>query len=200
LRGDYGNSDYDIRHSFVTFVSYSAPSPGRLKLLLGGWQFNSLLSFYTGSPFSVFAGQDITRTREGKDRAEVVGNPFQNVPADLQPRYASWFNPLAFGLPPVGTYSNQPRNSFYGPPTYQVDFSVFKNTKITERFNTQLRMEVFNIFNTRDLAGPVQGGLGTTYRSGGLGQINQTLDNGAGATGIGTGAPRSLQLALKLVF
>jgi hypothetical protein len=199
LKADYGNSDFDIRHSFVGFISYSTPTPGRMKLLLGGWQFNSLLTFYTGSPFSVLTGSDTSGTGENNDRAEVIGNPFQNVPPDSQPNYASWFNPNAFAAPAKGTYANQPRNSFYGPPTYQVDFSVFKNTKITERFNTQLRMEVFNIFNTRNLAGPVQGGIGNTL-GGGLGQISQTLDNGNGAPGIGVGAPRSVQLALKLMF
>jgi hypothetical protein len=200
LRGNYGNSDYDIRNSFAGFISYAAPSPARMKLLLGGWQFNSLLSFYSGSPFTVLAGQNISGTSENVDRAEVLSNPFQNVPADSQPNYAYWFNPKAFGLPAAGTYSNQARNSFYGPPTYQVDFSVFKNTRITERFTTQLRLEIFNLFNTRNLGGPVQGALGAKFGSGSLGQINQTLDNAAGATGIGTGAPRSIQLALKLMF
>ena len=200
LRGDYGNSDYDIRHSFAGFVSYAAPTPGRLKLLLGGWQFNSLLSFYSGSPFTVFAGQDISGTRENKDRAQVTGDPFQGVPADVQPSYAYWFNPNAFALPTAGTYSNQARNSFYGPPTYQVDFSVFKNTRITERFTAQLRLEIFNLFNTRNLAGPVQSAIGNRFGSGTLGQISQTLDNGLGAPGIGTGAPRNLQLGIKLMF
>ncbi|HEY3938759.1 MAG TPA: carboxypeptidase regulatory-like domain-containing protein [Bryobacteraceae bacterium] len=194
LRGDYGNSDFDIRHSFVGFFSYAAPTPARMKLLLGGWQFNSLLTFYTGSPFSVFSGSDTSGTGENNDRAEVIGNPFANVPADNQPNYASWFNPNAFAAPAAGTYANQPRNSFYGPPTHQVDFSVFKNTKITERFNTQLRMEIFNIFNSRDLGGP------NTTLGAGLGQISQTLDNALGAPGIGAGAPRSVQLALKLMF
>ncbi len=56
LRADWGNSDYDIRHSFAGFITYSAPTPSRLKLLLGGWQFNSLLTFYSGSPFTVNTG------------------------------------------------------------------------------------------------------------------------------------------------
>ncbi len=195
LRGDWGNSDYDIRHSFVTFLTYSAPTPGHLKLLLGGWQFNSLLTFYTGSPFTVLSGTDTSLTEENNDRAEVVGNPFQNVPADVKGSYAYWFNPNAFALPTPGTYSNQGRNEFRGPPTYQVDFSVFKNNKITERLNLQLRVEIFNLFNTRDLSLP-----NATVTGSGLGQVTQTLDLFNGAPGIGTGAPRNVQLAAKLVF
>ncbi len=205
LRCDYGNADFDIRHSFVGFVSYNAPTPSRLKLLLGGWQFNSLLTFYTGSPFSVFSGKDTSGTGENYDRAQVVGDPFQNVPADRQPNYAYWFNPAAFALPATGTYSNQPRNGFRGPSTQQVDFSVFKNTAITERVTAQLRLEIFNIFNTRDLAPPSSPSVGlitssNKVTSSGLGQINSTLGNAIGAPGIGTGEPRNVQLALKLVF
>jgi hypothetical protein len=205
LRCDYGNSDYDVRHSFVTFLSYDVPSPSRWKPLLGGWQFNSLLTFYTGQPFTVFSGTDTSLTHEKSDRAEVISDPFKNVPPDSQPNYAYWFNPAAFVLPTLGTYSNQPRNSFYGPSTEQVDFSVFKNTKITERVTAQLRMEIFNLFNTRDLA-PPYGGLGApvgssnVVSSSGLGQITQTLDLFNGAPGIGTGAPRNVQLGLKIIF
>ena len=195
LRGDYGNSDFDIRHSFAGFISYAAPNPARYRLLLGGWQFNSLLTFYSGAPFTVHTGSNTSGTEENNDRAEVLSDPFKNVPADVQGSYAYWFNPAAFGLPAPGTYSNLSRNAFYGPPTYQVDFSVFKNTRITERFNTQLRLEIFNLFNTRDLAGP-----NTSVSSSGLGQVTSTLDVGNGAPGIGTGAPRNVQLALKLIF
>lgn len=195
LKGDYGNSDFDIRHSFSGFISYNVPSPSRYKMLLGGWQLNSLLTFYSGSPFTVHTGQNTSGTEENSDRAEVIGDPFANVPASVKGSYAYFFNPAAFALPAAGTYANQPRNEFYGPATYQVDFSVFKNVKITERVSTQLRMEMFNLFNTLDLAKPT-----TTFTSSGLGQVTSTLGVYNGAPGIGTGEPRNMQLAVKLIF
>jgi hypothetical protein len=205
LRCDYGNSDTDIRHSFAGFVSYEAPTPSHLRLLLGGWQFNSLLTFYSGSPFSVYSGSNTSGTRENVDRAEVISDPFKNVPPNDQAhQVAYWFNPAAFALPPQGTYANQPRNEFYGPPVYQVDFSVFKNTKITERVTTQLRLEIFNIFNTLDLAPPASPAVGLFTSSntvgGGLGLITSTLGTAIGAPGIGTGEPRNIQLGLKIIF
>ncbi len=72
---------------------------------------------------------------------------------------------------------------------------MFKNNKITERINLQLRVEIFNLFNTRDLSLP-----SNTVTGSGLGQITQTLDVYNGAPGIGTGAPRNVQLAAKIVF
>ena len=195
LRGDWGNSDFDIRHSFAGFISYAAPEPTHFKRLLGGWQFNSLLTFYSGVPFTVLTGSDTSLTQENNDRAEVLSNPFSGVSPDVKGSTAYWFNPAAFGNPALGSYSNQTRNEFAGPPTYQVDFSVFKNNRITERVNLQLRVEVFNIFNTRDLSPPSNSVSGST-----LGQISSTLDVYNGAPGIGTGASRNVQLAAKIIF
>jgi hypothetical protein len=196
LRCDYGNASFDIRNSFVGFLSYAMPSPGRYKALLGGWQLNTLMAFNTGTPFTVSAGQNTSLTGENNDRAQVVGNPFQNIPANVPNTFVYYFNPAAFALPALGTYSNQPRNAYYGPGSYQVDFSVFKTNKITERFSTQLRLEVFNFFNYRSLGGLDAGvGDGTSF-----GAVNQTQDNANGAPGIGTGAPRNVQLSLKLLF
>jgi hypothetical protein len=189
-----------MRHSFAGFISYSAPTPSRFKLLLGGWQFNSLLSFNSGVPFTVLSGTDTSLTHENNDRAEVISDPFKNVPPDVKGQYAYWFNPAAFALPAPGTYSNQARNSLAGPPTYQVDFSVFKNNRITERVNLQLRVEIFNIFNTRDLGVVVGVPPNNTVTGSGLGQITQTLDSANGAPGIGTGAARNVQLAAKVIF
>jgi hypothetical protein len=92
LRCDYGNSDFDVRHSFITYVGYNLPSPTRLRPILGGWQVNSLLSFYTGQPFTVLSGSDTSGTGENADRAQVVGNPFAAVPADNPPSYAYFFS------------------------------------------------------------------------------------------------------------
>ncbi len=195
LRGDWGNSDYDIRHSFAGFISYTAPTPSHLKMLLGGWQFNTLLTFYTGTPYSVFSGSNTSLTEENNDRGELIGNPSSGVPADVKGSVAYWFNPNAFSTPALGTYGNIARNEFAGPPTYQVDFSVFKNNRITERLNLQLRLEIFNLFNTLDLASP-----NNSVASSGLGQITSTLDVYNGAPGIGTGAPRNIQLAAKIIF
>ena len=126
----------------------------------------------------------------------MIGNPFQNIPADIANSAVYIFNPSAFAAPAHGTYSNQPRNAYYGPGTYQVDFSVFKNNHITERISTQLRLEVFNFFNYRSL-----GGLDTGVADGSsFGTVNQTQDNANGAPGIGTGAPRNIQLSLKVLF
>jgi len=71
---------------------------------------------------------------------------------------------------------------------------VFKNTKIGERITTQFRVEIFNLANALNLSNP-GGTIG-----GGLGQTTSTKDVGNGAPGIGIGAPRNVQLALKIVF
>ncbi len=195
LKCDYGSSDFDVRHSFVTYVGYNIPEPSRFKAMLGGWQVNALFNFYTGTPFTVNSGQNTSGTGENADRAEVIGNPFTGIPASSPNNYIYFFNPNAFAAPAKGTYSNQARNTFRGPNLYQVDFSAFKTTHITERVSLQLRMEIFNLFNRVNLA-PVT----NTITDSGLGQVTSTLDNYNGAPGIGSGASRNVQLGAKLIF
>ena len=201
LRCDYGNSDFDIRHSFSMFLTYSAPQPAKYRALLGGWQFNTLFSFFTGTPFTVNSGNDSSGTGEFTDRAQVVGNPFSGVPAsDRAASTYYWFNPAAFASPAQGTYSNEGRNEFYGPSTHQIDFSVFKNFGITEHIKAQFRAEIFNIFNFVNYGNSSQGLMGNNVQGSNLGQIGGTYDVGFGAPGIGPGAPRNVQLALKVLF
>ena len=196
LRFDYGNSDFDVRHTFTSYITYDLPRPSHAKLLLGGWQLNSLMSFYTGTPFTVTAGQNISGTFEGRDRVNVVGDPFQGVSHSLVNGYVQWVNPAAFAAPAPGTFGNEKRNQFYGPGFSSVDFSVFKNTPITERVSTQFRVEMFNIFNHTNF-----GGLASASRtSGSFGRITDTIGDYNGATGIGAGEPFNVQLAFKVIF
>lgn len=201
LKCDYGNSDFDIRNSFSMFVSYAVPQPTRYRALLGGWQLVSQFSFFSGTPFTVYSGNDSSGTSEFNDRAEVVGNPFANIPASSRASSTySYFNPAAFTAPASGTYGNEGRNEFYGPGTKQIDFSMFKNLQIRENIKLQLRAEIFNIFNFINYSTGGQGWIGNNVQGSNLGTIGATYDVGYGAPGIGPGAPRNVQLAAKIIF
>jgi hypothetical protein len=194
LQGDYGNSDFDTRHNFTALLNYDLPGASRFKLLANGWALSSLLSFHTGQPFSVFSSTDTTGTGEAVQRANQIGDPFAGVSHAFNSTGVTWVNPAAFVNPPDGTLGTSPRNGYYGPGFASVDFSVVKNTKITERINTQLRIEMYNLFNRINLA-PPSGGLG-----GGFGKSGDTIGDYNGAPGIGPGEPFNMQLALKIIF
>jgi hypothetical protein len=201
LKGDYGNSDFDTRHNFTALLNYRLPTADRFKVLLNGWQVSSLLSFHTGQPFNIFTGGDESGTAEGFDRPNLIGDPFAGVSHKLVTdplsgsKYVQWVNPAAFSTPDTGTFGNLARNKFYGPGFGAVDFSVYKDTKITERISTQLRVEIFNLFNRKNYAPP------DNYTSdGSFGQVTDTIGDWNGAPGIGPGEPLNLQLALKLIF
>ena len=196
LRFDYGDSSFDVRHTFSSYITYDLPAPkSGPKLLVRGWQLNSLMSFYSGLPFTVSAGKNVSGTFENKDRVDVIGDPYAGVNHTLTNGYVQWLNPAAFAQAAAGTYGNEVRNSLRGPAFADIDFSVFKNTPITERVSTQLRIEMFNIANRRNL--PVPNG---NLSSGSFGRISDTIGDYNGATGIGAGEPFNIQLAFKIVF
>jgi hypothetical protein len=212
LRGDRGNSDFDVRHTFTSYIVYALPNVSAgPKRLLQGWQLNSLLSFYTGQPFSGYSGRNVSGTFEGRDRVDLVGDPFKGASEKIittadGSRYAQYINLAAFAQPAPGTFGNLGRNALYGPGFADVDFSVLKNTPITERISTQFRVEIFNLFNRNNLPIPGSGTPsgstppGTRLNSSSFGRIFDTVGDFIGAPGIGAGEPFNVQLALKIIF
>lgn len=196
LRFDFGDSAFDVRHTFTSYITYEVPvAQMGPKWLTKGWQLNSLLSMYSGLPFTVFAGQNISGTFEGKDRVNVVGDPYAGVDRTLSNGSVLWLNKAAFALPAPGTFGNEVRNSLRGPGFSDVDLSIFKTTNITERVRAQLRVEMFNIFNRTNLPNP-----NGTFASGNFGRIGTTLGDNNGAPGIGAGEPFNIQLGMKIIF
>ena len=55
---DYGSSENDVRHRFVTNFTWDIPSPkeakGWVRQVVGGWQINGIYSANSGPPFSVW--------------------------------------------------------------------------------------------------------------------------------------------------
>jgi hypothetical protein len=194
LKGDYGNSDFDTRQNFTGLLNYDLPNASRWKPLLNGWALSSLVSLHTGQPFTVFSSTDTTGTGEGEQRADQIAPAFAGVSHAFSASGVTWINAAAFVNPAPGTLGTSPRNGYYGPGYASTDFSVVKNTKITERINTQFRIEMFNLFNRINLA-PPSGTVGS-----GLGITADTIGDYNGAPGIGPGEAFNIQLALKIIF
>ena len=193
---EYGNSDFDTRNTFSAVASYKVPAwawgPKRLS---NGWELNTALSLHGGQPFSVVANADELGNGDSADRANVTGiNPYLGVSHAITNGSVTWFNSAAFSEPGPGQYGNQRRNQFFNPGFSDVDFSIIKDTHLTEKVTLQLRAETFNLFNRINLA-PV----GAPQTSAG-GAIGSTIGAFFGAPGIGPGEPFNTQFAGKIIF
>ena len=82
---------------------------------------------------------------------------------------------------------NAGRNPFRGPGYTNVDATVSKDWRIGERYSAQLRVEVFNLFNTPSFALP-----GNNPTSG--------FDGRFGYTNSMASQPRRMQFGLKIGF
>lgn len=197
LRREYGPSTFDMRHIFTGFVGYDVPYfTSKARLLTQGWQLNALFTFNTGEPIDLRSGTNRSGTLDNRDRVDVVGDAYANVPARATPYGAiPYFDPNAFAAAASGTWGNIGRNALYGPGFGSVDFSVFKSFPIyKERVSARLQADIFNIFDRANLANPQ-----TSKSSAAFGTITNTK-NGGSAPGLGFGEPRNIQLALKIIF
>ena len=209
MRAERGNVAPDFRHQFTSAWSYELPfGPGKsffkgsgpAHWLAGGWQLNGIISLYSGQAFTPFLSYDPTNTGSGGPRPDRVGNPydFSNSPCGSRQSVNCWYNPAAFAFPaiapgqpqpPAGTsyatmFGNAGRGSLRGPAFYDTDFSIFKDFKIKERGQLELRGEIFNLFNTPQLALP-----NNVVDTPNAGQITSTLHES-----------RQLQLSVNVSF
>lgn len=219
LRGDRGLSDYDARHRFVISAIYELPFKGNR--LIEGWQLSTITQSQSGNPVNILAGNAAviagasgspaassnSLTGLATLRPDVVG------PVQLIKSPNRWFtntvcDPRTGGSCPTGSafvlpvsvvggrtlfhFGNLGRNVIIGPRFNNTDFSVIKNTFLTESMRVQFRAEFFDIFNHTNFGQPgrvAQPGS-TTF-----GVINSTRF----PTG-DSGSSRQIQFALKLLF
>jgi hypothetical protein len=113
----------------------------------------------------------------------------------LPPVFATF--PQCFNL-----RGNAGRNILIGPGITNLDFSVFKNNhikKISENFNVQFRVEMFNILNHPNFAPPGPGD-GNTDIFDATGASLAGAGGTAGALVRTTIPERQIQFAIKIIF
>lgn len=201
--GDYGLSDFDARHRFVVNFIYDVPALKQNRLFQG-WQVGSIISDQSGNPVNLVATGLSGLTGVSTLRPDQFG-PVQIVDQPLASGNIEWFAPSVCLEPCSGStfgvtsntasalhFGNMGRNSIIGPRFDNVDFSLIKKTKITERFSNEMRFEAFDIFNHPNFGQP---GRGAQVGSTTFGVISNTRF----ATG-DSGSSRQLQFAMKLIF
>jgi hypothetical protein len=211
-RRNYARADFDRAKTFVQSYIYELPfGKGKrflsgnkgMDYVVGGWKLSGIMTMMSGLPINLtFSGTALNAPGNTNSPNQVgeftvthginVGNP--------------WFNTAAFQAPtcvavsaacPVGSplfFGNVGRNSLSGPGYFNVDMTLSKDVRFTERMGLQLRLETFNLTNTAQFNNP-----SGSCCTGNFGVITSTLSSGSGNVN-GTGGGRFLQVGAKLTF
>ena len=180
--------------------------------LIGGWEVSGIYAINSGLPLTVSesagglisygynsifnnqttggyandaAGLGILGNTNAGLRPNMVANPNQGYGQQIHNR-TQWFYRAAFAapLPGSGQVGNEKRGVINGPGFNRLDVGLFRNFKLYERLNFQLRGEAFNVVNHTNLSNP--GTTSTTSSTFGI--ITSARDN------------RILQVAGKITF
>jgi hypothetical protein len=200
--GEYGPYPGDRQHVLTLNWVYTLPifqqSHGFVGGALKGWEFSGILSTYTGTPATVTtssvdpAGLGLLGSSSASSRPDMVCDPRANQPgqyagsAQAAAAGLTWFNTACFVAVPQGAVrpGNAGRGVIRTPGFFNVDASLLKNFHITEKINTQFRLETLNTFNWVNPSGFASTNITATN----FGQISSFR------------APRRMQLALKFSF
>ena len=222
IHGDYGLASFDIRNVFHFSGGYELPfgkgkrfipnASGVANKLAGGWSVIWSVTVQGGQPITVGCSSSTT-AGTGCNALLATGQSPTSEPHNVN----QFLNPSAFNQPCVlgGTASapnpiiDQPlgcvpltgldalggaATQVAGPGFSRLDFSLFKDFKLTERFRLQFRSEFFNILNHPNFNAPdpmaIPGSL--DFKSPTFGQVGSTRDSPYD--------PRQVQFALKLYF
>jgi hypothetical protein len=219
-RTERGNSDFDIRHSFQTAVSYTIPSPkgnAIVRALLGGWGTDYIFRARSAPPVNVINSavnftQFLPNTTINERPNVVPDQPSYLYGSDCAAAYkvagcpgGLGLNKAAFSAPTAGVQGTLGRNVLRGFAWHELDMTVRRQFPIHESIALQFRADIFNLSNT-----PAFTLSGNSLNTGnaGFGISSSMLANGLFSSGTVAGfnplyqigGPRSIQLSLKLVF
>ena len=208
LTSDKGGALFDMRNSFTANFTYELPfgqsSTGVAHTILSGWSVRSIMSIQDGLPQNLILNFDnnYERVRGGGrgERPDLIPGGNNNPVLDSRDPDA-YYDPSQFTLAPIKVpiagsddeayyFGNLARNSLVSPGLVNVDFSIVKNTAVSENTDLQFRAEAFHLFNRANFGLP--GGL-PLRKGGGInasaGVINRTVT-----------PSRQIQFGLKFIF
>jgi hypothetical protein len=190
-----GNSDQDIRHNFVFSSLYELPF-GRgkqfagnastpLDYIIGGWQWNNIVTLQTGTPIDVFYQNDAPN-----NHADLTG------PAYVRINHTTGLATISGDFSDPGHFApgNLGRNALFGPGYHSWDTGMTKDFKVRERAKVEFRADVFNLLNHPQFAN------GSFVNAISNGTISGNITTTTGTATTRFSSERQLQLAVRITF
>ncbi len=192
-RYDRGNcTSVDVRHNFNLSAVLRSPhyTSKALQWIAGDWQLAPIVGAHTGAYFTVTTGLDNALT--GISAAQRP-NLLRASPYCANRNNNCWLDRNAFGSPAPGTLGNLGINNLGGPNYFNVDLSLSRRFRVTEKQSVEIRAEAFNIENRVNFLNPAAVGLvggtsGSALNSSNFGKIQADV------------SPRIMQFAMKYTF
>ncbi|HEX3684112.1 MAG TPA: carboxypeptidase regulatory-like domain-containing protein [Bryobacteraceae bacterium] len=218
LESARASSNFDQRHLLNVSWVYDVPfftKSGFLHAAFGGWQWSGLMTYQSGTPFTVVNGLYSDNAGVGNglgagSYVNIVGNPnapppTSNIAGILGPLL---YNPYAFGDPTGLTFGDAGRNILNSPARTNFDMGLFKHFPLhSEQRALEFRAEAFNVFNhTQWLPMNTNGVSSSNVDAACYGGPNNVAQYPATCAAndflIPPGAhnPRILQLGMKFIF
>jgi len=189
-------SDLNIPHNFQFSGIYELPfgkgkrfaNSGPIGIFVGGWQVNALLSALSGQPYSVTApGTDLNAPGNSQS-ADLLKQEVQKI-GGAGPGQ-KWHDPTAFGQVREARFGTAGWNLLESPGIINLDASIFRSFRLSERFSLQFRAEAFNLTNTPHFNAPVSDVANSRF-------MEITSTRGTGREGIDE---RMFRFGLRLGF
>ncbi len=213
---DWGPAIVHRDHVLNASVIYNLPSfegaGGFREHFLGNWSVGGIVIYATGTPITVLGnnpGGDLAGTHPAAVGYEENARPLRTGASCGGGGTLQIINPAAFtfdGYQLGNTAQQSRRGQCEGPDFLQFDLSLYKQIPIGDRFNLQLRFEVFNIFNRTNVVGQ---SVDRNFNPG----VTLDAPRGEATTVVSTGEPsptfgrafavrdpRQVQLGVKLSF
>jgi Carboxypeptidase regulatory-like domain/TonB dependent receptor-like, beta-barrel len=216
---NYGPAAFDRTNNFQIYGVMQLPfgkgqhwlKEGVGNYILGGWQLSPIVSIMSGLPFTVTAAGGLANANGSIETANLVA-PFTVYNNQPNQSYVpctavgcQYFNPAAFAPPAQNTLGTTNRDQFRGPGYFNMNLSLARQFRITERFGLQIRADAIGFTNTPHFANPNSSCAGTpanptscTAGNSNFGVVTSTLQPG-GFFGPDPGN-RSVWLGLRLTF
>jgi hypothetical protein len=226
-----GLSDFNVGRTLVVNGTWDVPTAksfsGPARWITDGWELGLILTVSDGVPFTPTwgIGGDPANTLSGDDFAfpnRLGGSGCGSLTNPGNP--ANYIKTQCFAIPTAPDSStfwqtnclsplpqcfnlrgNAGRNILIGPGITNLDFSVFKNNhikRISENFNVQFRVEMFNILNHANFAPPGPGDANTDiFDASGASLAPTVVQGGTAGVLLRTTIPeRQIQFAIKFIF
>ena len=198
---NYGLSDYDVRNRLAANAIYDLPFKGNR--FIEGFRVSGIAQWQSGNPMNIINSAVLATVNgltgtTGTVRPNLVA-PIVTKKTRLVSGNVGWISStLCPGVVATGgcsfvnvnAFGNLRRNAGTGPGFADVDLSLEKNTKLTERLTLQLRADAFDVFNHPSFGQPALADTSKTF-----GQITTTRFAVSDL-----GSSRQLQLAGKFLF